>query len=142
VFARIIVTQHVSFIHSHTDDHWHQIFRFSRICSNILLLQAPSLFRDTVGQKVFINFLGHIMLRSTFIHTPPFSVNNTIDYKQGSVNSFIIVLGGIVLTFSCSDVSRGIVSTLPGHHILKMGCQIFGWVCLKEVIEYNGVVTF
>jgi len=96
--------------------------------------------RDTVGQKVFINCLGCITLRSTFVHAPPFGINDTADYRQGSVNSLVIVLGGIALTFSRSDVSRGVVSTLPGHHILKIGCQIPGLMSLKEVVEDDGVV--
>jgi hypothetical protein len=45
-----------------------------------------------------------------------------------------------VLTFSRSDVSRGVVSTLPGHHILKIGCQIPSLMSSKQVVEDNGVV--
>jgi len=76
---------------------------------------------DTVHRKVHVNLSCGITLRSTFIHAPPHGVFNIAEHGGG-------------------DVDRGVVSALPGHHILEILGQISGRVSLEEVIEFNGIV--
>lgn len=47
----------------------------------------------------------------------------------------------MVLTLGGSEMGRGIVSTLPAHHILEKLGQVSGRVPLEEVVELDGVVT-
>jgi hypothetical protein len=97
--SKIKVTQHASFVHrsnNHTDHRPSRNKRSTSFKSTVGDVSSDFLSRsrDTVGQKVFINFLGCITLRSTLGHAAPFGVNDTADYMQGSVNSLVIVLGG------------------------------------------------
>ena len=47
----------------------------------------------------------------------------------------------MVLTLGGSDMDRGVVSALLGHHILEILGQISGRVSLEEVIEFHGMVS-
>ena len=48
----------------------------------------------------------------------------------------------MVLTYGGGDMGRGVVSALPGHHILEKWGEIPRRVPLEEIIELDGVVTF
>jgi hypothetical protein len=59
---------------------------------------------------------------------------------MGQFNGLALLFGAMLLTRSGGDMGRAVVSTLLGHHVVKMGCQISGRVSLKEVVELDGVV--
>ena len=46
----------------------------------------------------------------------------------------------MVLTLGGGDMGRGVVSALPGHHILEILPQISGRVPMENVIEFDSVV--
>jgi hypothetical protein len=46
----------------------------------------------------------------------------------------------MMLTVRGGKMDRGVVSALPGHHILEKLGEISGWVSLEEVVEFDGVI--
>jgi len=60
-----------------------------------------------------------------------------MDQFNGLTLSFVTM----ELTLGGGDMNRGVVSAVPGHHILEKLGQISGRVPLEEVVESDGVVT-
>ena len=47
----------------------------------------------------------------------------------------------IMLTLGRGKVDGGVISALPGHHILEKLGQISSRVALEEIVEFDGVIT-
>ena len=102
------------------------MFHFFRIYSKVLLqlkfFGDPSPSPGIPLARKYIDFLGRF---AALVRALPFGVNNpvTADYMAGKGQfNLAILLDGIVLTFSRSDVGKDIDSALV--MTLKIGRQI------------------